>query len=427
MTYTWNNDIATRQLQARQAAAKGDVLLRIPLSCQLRYDHLPEPALNSLFERVPVGSDSGKSAWQFKQALLLLWHHLQGEASPLHPYLAVLPGLARGLAVPHVGLNLSDEAVQQLQYVPLMQDIHNHKYWLQQWSDSVLPSLPSSADNPFRAAQPSAQQLGWALSVVLSRSFGLKRTPPAHVLVPLVDLADHEPRTCNVEMRTAGDVVEMVATQQVAAGSPLLLNYGPIDNPNLLLSYGFVIPNNPYDKYLVAWDTPLVLQVVSQLLNLGDEGLRLAPWQQQKLQDLGLGPAQPQGDQEGGSVSYVEVGGSPPVSWRCLAAMRVILLQDDSLVRDMPLEQLGAWGTPIARQHEIIVMKSLVRLLSVMYQGLPTTIQQDKQILAQGQVSDDVALAVRFRLAMKQSWEEVVKKLLARSSELSQLAAPTPV
>jgi hypothetical protein len=45
----------------------------------------------------------------------------------------------------------------------------------------------------------------------------------------------------------------------VSAGSPILLKYGSHDNANLLLSYGFVLPDNPADSYAWPLDMELLL------------------------------------------------------------------------------------------------------------------------------------------------------------------------
>ncbi len=69
-------------------------------------------ALVSLFDAMPPGSDSGQPAWQFRQALTLLYHVSRGADSPLAPYLAHLPGLAPGVPTPRVGMLMADDAVQ---------------------------------------------------------------------------------------------------------------------------------------------------------------------------------------------------------------------------------------------------------------------------------------------------------------------------
>jgi histone-lysine N-methyltransferase SETD3 len=45
---------------------------------------------------------------------------------------------------------------------------------------------------------------------------------------------------------------------QVPAGTPLLLNYGKLGNDFLLLDYGFIVPDNPYDRVALRFDTNLI-------------------------------------------------------------------------------------------------------------------------------------------------------------------------
>jgi hypothetical protein len=41
----------------------------VPAECQVRYTSTSSERLLRLYERVPVGSDSGAASWQFKMAL----------------------------------------------------------------------------------------------------------------------------------------------------------------------------------------------------------------------------------------------------------------------------------------------------------------------------------------------------------------------
>jgi hypothetical protein len=53
------------------------------------------------------------------------------------------------------------------------------------------------------------------------------------------------------------------------------------------------------------------------------------------------------------------------------------------MVRGKSLEQLGDWSHPLSATGDALVMKALVGLLTVLYKSSPTTIQQDKQQLAE--------------------------------------------
>jgi hypothetical protein len=49
------------------------------------------------------------------------------------------------------------------------------------------------------------------------------------------------------------------AAWQVRQGEPLLLRYGTHSNADLLLSYGFVVPDNPFEAYSFPFDADFVL------------------------------------------------------------------------------------------------------------------------------------------------------------------------
>lgn len=40
------------------------------------------------------------------------------------------------------------------------------------------------------------------------------------------------------------------------------------------------------------------------------------------------------------------------------------------------MEELGRWGSPLARQHEVGVLRLLAALVTALYTTFPTTIQQ---------------------------------------------------
>ncbi len=63
----------------------------------------------------------------FPSIAQLLWHLSQGSASPLHQYLDTLPGRARSVPTPSIGMLMSEAAVEELQYGPLAEDIMNQK------------------------------------------------------------------------------------------------------------------------------------------------------------------------------------------------------------------------------------------------------------------------------------------------------------
>lgn len=104
---------------------------------------------------------------------------------------------------------------------------------------------------------------GWAIAVGMSRCFALTKRP-GHTMVPLIDMANHR-FTSNAEIRGLEDgTVAMVANKRISAGQPIYLKYGSHDNRDLLLSYGFVVQDNPFNTFQFDFDVDVVLQCVEQ-------------------------------------------------------------------------------------------------------------------------------------------------------------------
>ncbi|WIA29831.1 hypothetical protein OEZ86_012302 [Tetradesmus obliquus] len=474
----------SRELRATQDLAPGDVLITVPLASTIHYiDEQQQQqqqqqaagsptssnssdsnsssrlaALRRLQRSVPAASDSGRGAWQFKVALEILYHYCQGPASPLHAYIQTLPGVQQGIPKPQIAMLYPKPQLQELQYNPLIGDAASQAYWWRQYSKEVLAALPGSADDPFGGQLVTQEQLGWALSLAMSRAFGFKRLG-GWALVPLVDMANHA-LASNAEIRFGEDgVVRMMANKQVSAGAPILLKYGSHDNANLLLSYGFVLADNPADTFAWPLDMELLLAAIYQFVGgqLPPSGKAvdgLKTWQRTTLQHLGLlqansssSPSSSSSSSEAAGSStangqqhqpeaaaaaaplVVRIGGEPPVSPELLAAVRVVLATERSSVKGKSLEQLGDWQQPLSAAHEALVMKALVGLLTVLYKSFPTSIQADRAQLQQpaaaaaggdALAAERHATAVQFRLGLKLLLERSTKDLIVRLKELLQ-------
>lgn len=62
-----------------------------------------------------------------------------------------------------------------------------------------------------------------------------------------MDLCSHSPApNCAWEEVPGG--TGLVATKSIAQGEELTLHYGPLPNADLLLSFGFIVPGNAFDR-----------------------------------------------------------------------------------------------------------------------------------------------------------------------------------
>mmetsp|Transcript_22365 Transcript_22365/g.38234 ORF Transcript_22365/g.38234 Transcript_22365/m.38234 type:complete len:519 (+) Transcript_22365:2-1558(+) len=427
--------VTGRQLKADKAILKGQLLASIPKACQLRYDGVQDERLLCLFQKLPVGSDSGTASWQYKQALLLLWHQSLGPASPLLPYISALPGSPGlpSIPVPRVGMLLDDELLEHLQSPGLVNDINNHKYWAS-WMERELQALTpdQSPFGPHKAI--NGQTFRAAVAIITSRCFALSSN--VHSMPAFIDMADHALES-NAEItsdKQTGAVL-LHSTRDIAAGHHICITYGPHSNEELLLSFGFILPpgTNQHDRYTWPWDLGVLVELIRQMCGESWISLPLPAWKIAALQRVGL-------PSEGPEVSLFVGGTGPaPVDGRFLAAVRILLLQPDAetLLATLPSTLLVDWETPIARQHEVFVCKAMAAFLAAVYQSFPTTIQSDRQKLTQllqdikessvdqgpGPSAEldklsDMRLAVEFRLSVKLALERALILILQRGKDL---------
>ena len=100
--------------------------------------------------------------------------------------------------------------------------------------------------------------------VRMSGRNGVPKSPPHvknlfiekfSVLLPMLDILNHWPVT-PVEWQARSTFVGMQVLENYESCQELCNNYGPKDNEGLLLSYGFVIPNNYFDHVVIALKAP---------------------------------------------------------------------------------------------------------------------------------------------------------------------------
>ncbi|KAL1999632.1 hypothetical protein VTN02DRAFT_4256 [Thermoascus thermophilus] len=75
------------------------------------------------------------------------------------------------------------------------------------------------------------------------------------VLLPLIDVTNHRP-LAKVEWKAGETDVGVNVLENVAAGQEVGNNYGPRNNEQLMMNYGFCIPGNPVDYRVVSLRAP---------------------------------------------------------------------------------------------------------------------------------------------------------------------------
>lgn len=222
--------------------------------------------------------DAFLSRYQFStdvlQAFFLMEQYVLGERSWWAPYLAVLPTVQEvddlefetdaDVAWIH-GTNLEAAfASQRRKWKDQFEEANallaslgsenarngNYSYRLYRWASSIFGSrsftsqvmddtAPADRARPLGRKDPDYE--------VLSRLFSERFA----VLLPLLDILNHRPAAL-VEWQAEIDHVGLQIEQGYSSGQEVCNNYGPRDNEGLLMSYGFVLKDNPFEHVLIS-------------------------------------------------------------------------------------------------------------------------------------------------------------------------------
>lgn len=208
------------------------------------------------------------------QAFFLMEQYSLKDKSWWAPYIATLPTVA----------SINDLQFDSEEDVTWIKGTNLHGAIVQQqqkWHEQFRQALQILKDLNWQSAvqdKYSWQLYRWAATIYGSRSFTsqvLSDTTPADkarplgsqeadhpmlsrlfserfaVLLPLMDILNHKP-AARVEWKHAADFVGLEILSEYTSGSEIFNNYGPRDNEGLLMSYGFVLDDNPYDHHLLS-------------------------------------------------------------------------------------------------------------------------------------------------------------------------------
>lgn len=208
------------------------------------------------------------------QAFFLMEQYVLEDKSYWAPYIAVLPSVKdvddlqfetdADVAWIH-GTNLEAAFASQ------------RRKWKDQFEEANNLLVSLAWDNA-RAGRYSYRLYRWASNIFGSRSFTsgvMDDTAPADrarpmghrepdhdmlsrlfsdrfaVLLPLLDILNHRPAAL-VEWQAEINHVGLQIEQGYTSGQEVCNNYGPRDNEGLLMSYGFVLEDNPFEHVLIS-------------------------------------------------------------------------------------------------------------------------------------------------------------------------------
>ncbi|TMW96210.1 hypothetical protein EJD97_007728 [Solanum chilense] len=401
-------------LVASEDIPKGSDLIALPQHIPLKFDGSSSESENSRSALIKLAQHVPEELWAMKLGLKLLQERAR-KGSFWWPYISNLPETYS------VSIFFPGEDIKNLQYAPLLYQVNKRCRFLLEFEKILKHEFENLKpdDHPFSGQDVDSSALGWAMSAVSSRAFRLyggKRTDGTRsnvpMMLPLIDMCNHsfDPNAEIVQEEANTNrnmLVKVVAGREIKQNDPLLLNYGCLSSDLFLLDYGFVIPSNPYDCIELKYDAAL-LDAASMAAGVSSPNFSSpSPWQQQILSHLNLdGP---------NSDLKVTLGGGELVEGRLLAALRVVLSNDEEAVKQHDLETLKSLTVeaPLGISTEVSALRTVVALCVIALGHFPTKIMEDESLLKQN-VSPTTELALQFRIQKKSLIVDVMRDLSKR-------------
>ena len=477
MAFPLAGGMELRGLGTRVALPRGTVVLRVPLAaCLTSADAVDErgAALQGALEAACAAEGMPTAQRHFLEMALTL---LSPRAAALHggAYVDALPdGVEHQGSVPSAFL---DEALDALQSAPLSALVRQRRRWM----SAVLKRVQWDALGG--APAPTAERLAWALFVVRSRLFNVHAAVAAmeeiaavetgaaaatssssyntwaagdvRVLAPLLDMMNHAfPPGANTVRTFDGARASFVVTttRDVAAGEQLCVDYSagskaPLPNDRLLLSYGFVLPNNRDDELLIDFRDDFRIcfddaKAASASGGLGSTAAAAAAAQTRLLVLQRGGFTRAANGSNGFSAAGFVVASArdAPAAAEAEAEERRGPGQLLACARacSAPLDAFASPGTAalllsgraVSVELELAAVRLLIRKLVTLITAFPTTEHRDVALLGElnaadagGALAAQLRLAIEFRVAKKRLAQRLLTHFGKQKRALSRMAA----
>ncbi|KAG1331334.1 putative ribulose-1,5 bisphosphate carboxylase/oxygenase large subunit N-methyltransferase, chloroplastic [Cocos nucifera] len=172
-------------------------------------------------------------------------------------------------------------------------------------------------------------------------------------------------------LTAVSDAVELVVDRPYKAGEPIVVWCGPQPNSRLLLNYGFVDEDNPYDR-----------MVVEASLNMEDPQYQEKRMVAQRNGKLAV------------QVFHVYVGREKEAISEMLPYMRLGYVSDPAEMQSV----ISSQGPicPVSPCMERAVLDQLVGYFEARLAGYPTTLSEDEDMLRDGHLNPKKRVTVQL-------------------------------
>eukprot|EP01127_Copromyxa_protea_P015426 TRINITY_DN4433_c0_g1_i3.p1 TRINITY_DN4433_c0_g1~~TRINITY_DN4433_c0_g1_i3.p1 ORF type:complete len:240 (-),score=61.96 TRINITY_DN4433_c0_g1_i3:39-758(-) len=238
----------------------------------------------------------------------------------------------------------------------------------------------------------------WAYLAIYSRAFHIvKDENPVMAMVPLADITNHHYNAALTSKKFDSEkrTFKISSTKECPSGEEVFLLYGPLDNSELLLFFGFALPDNPYDTVKIELDVldeeEYTTSLKKMLFFASAEGFMLS--HDLKMVD--------------GKVVHRELMGSLRLLWMTPEEIEGYSLENVDEICDKV----------ISVENEKQAISTLTSVLDYMLSMYPTTWEEDKVALAAG-LPDWKVYCYHYRMGQKAIMETAKKELNEKLANL---------
>jgi len=177
---------------------------------------------------------------------LHLMNEKQNATSAWKPWLDVLPSTFE------TPIYWSEADLEEMKGSTLLSVVQKRQDTIVTDHKALFESLNKDYPGTFDMAKYTVGEFKWALSTVWSRAFVFnveKQLVP--VIVPFADMFSHANVESEFSLEEEAGAFRIKAGQDYKAGEPVYISLGQKPNSQLLLNYGFVLDQNPYDTVMI--------------------------------------------------------------------------------------------------------------------------------------------------------------------------------
>ncbi|XP_045252896.1 actin-histidine N-methyltransferase isoform X1 [Macaca nemestrina] len=379
---------ATRDIKAEE------LFLWVPRKLLMTVESAKNSVLGPLYSQDRILQAMGNIA--------LAFHLLCERANPnsfWQPYIQTLPSEY------DTPLYFEEDEVRYLQSTQAIHDVFSqYKNTARQYAYfyKVIQTHPHANKLPLKDSF-TYEDYRWAVSSVMTRQNQIPTEDGSRVtlaLIPLWDMCNHTNGLITTGYNLEDDRCECVALQDFRAGEQIYIFYGTRSNAEFVIHSGFFFDNNSHDRVKI---------------KLGvSKSDRLYAMKAEVLARAGIPTS---------SVFALHFT-EPPISAQLLAFLRVFCMTEalpfvflveelkEHLLGDSAIDRIFTLGNsefPVSWDNEVKLWTFLEDRASLLLKTYKTTIEEDKSVLKNQDLSVRAKMAIKLRLGEKEILEKAVK------------------